>query len=467
MDHNSKLGIVILAAGQGTRMKSKTPKVLHNLAGKPLLSYVLEKAKTLADEENIFIVCGSNKDKIQKLYQNYKKINWVYQEKQLGTAHSLQQALEQLKKSKLKLDKLLVLYADVPLVNINDLNQLLDINSNNIKLLTIVADNPYGLGRIIRNNNKITGIIEEKDANKEQKLLKEINTGIAVYPVPEIFKWVDQVDNNNSQKEYYLTDVIKIAVKDNCDINSVLVSPKDFIAVQGVNSRYQLQLAERYLQKILAYNLLEQGVSLADIDKIEIRGNIKTGIDNYIDINNVFIGNIELGDNCIIEPNCYLKNVKLSNNVVIKANSYLENVSIESNCNIGPFARLRPETIIKSNSQIGNFVEIKKSIINKFSKINHLSYIGDSIIGERVNIGAGTITCNYDGVNKHQTVIEDGAFIGSNSSLIAPVVIEKNATVGAGSIISKLAPKDSLTLTRAKQKTISSWKRPEKKDQNK
>lgn len=456
---NSRLGVVILAAGQGTRMKSNTPKVLHSLAGRPLLQHVLGKAQNFALDENIFIVCGHDKEKLQKAFKN-NKINWVYQDKQLGTAHALKQALPEIDSS--KLDSLLVLYGDVPLVELEILNSLFENYRNNIKLLTAITDVPFGLGRIVRENDRVISIVEEKDANDLEKNIKEINTGIAVYPVSKISAWIDKVQNNNSQNEYYLTDVIKIAAEENEEINSVTLKNEKFITVQGINSRYQLQVAEKYIQRKIAKELCDNGISIADVDSIAVRGTIKSGIDNFIDINNVFIGEIKIGNNCIIEPNCYLNNVVIGDDVVIKANSYLENVLIESNCKIGPFARLRPDTIIKSNAHIGNFVEVKKSIIGEFSKVNHLSYVGDSIVGQKVNIGAGTITCNYDGINKHQTIIEDGAFIGSNTALVAPIRIEANATIGAGSTIAKLAPKDSLTIARSRQKTISSWKRPEK-----
>lgn len=456
---NPKLGVVILAAGQGTRMKSATPKVLHPLAGKPLLKHVLEKAQKFALDENIFIVCGHDKEKLKEAFKN-NKINWVYQDEQLGTAHALKQALPEIDSS--KLDSLLVLYGDVPLVASDTLNSLFQNNKDKINLLTAITDNPFGLGRIVRKNSKVISIVEEKDSSDLEKNIKEINTGIAVYPASKISAWIDKVQNNNSQNEYYLTDVIKIAVEENNEINSIILGSDKFITVQGINSRYQLQHAEKYFQRKIAKELCDNGVSIADVDSIAVRGNIQTGIDNFIDVNNVFIGDIKLGNNCIIEPNCYLNNVVIGDNVVIRANSHLEHVVIESNCKIGPFARLRPDTIIKSNAHIGNFVEVKKSVIGEFSKVNHLSYVGDSIVGQKVNIGAGTITCNYDGVNKHQTIIKDGAFIGSNTALVAPITIEENATVGAGSTIAKLAPKDSLTVARSRQKTITSWKRPEK-----
>lgn len=464
------IAVIILAAGLGTRMKSTKPKVLHKLAGKSLLARVLLTAFELK-QTDCAIVHGLNqydllKSQIeQEVTSTEHNLHWVLQSEQLGTGHATKIAADSLAKIKNhhEISQVLILYGDVPLIDIKDLENLINNTKiNEIGLLTLRSTNPYGLGRIIRNDsNEITNIIEEKDADAQQKLISEVNTGIFLLPYPKVIAWLNDLTPNNNQKEYYLTDIVKKAVGENIKISSVTVADQD--RYRGVNNLYQLSQAERHYQFLYALKLQEEGVNIIDPNRIDIRGELKAQ-SCIIDINCVFEGLVKIGKNCIIEPNCILKNVELGDNVHVKANSILENSIVSNDCIIGPFARIRPETLLEANVNIGNFVEIKKSKISKGTKINHLSYIGDSIIGMNVNIGAGTITCNYDGTNKHQTIIGDNAFIGSNTSLVAPIIIGANSTIGAGSTINKDAPDNKLTIARGKQTTIDNWQRKKSSD---
>ena len=457
------LQIIILAAGQGKRMYSNTPKVLHQLAGKPMLVRVVEAALQLKPEA-IYVIYGHGGEHIKNALPDLP-VHWVHQAEQQGTGHAVMQALPHIPPQA----QVLVLSADVPLIQTQTLRALIECSKTGnphqsvLSLLVAHLEDPTGLGRILRNNQgEIYSIVEEKDANGQEKNIKEIYSGICCAKAADFEKWLPQLSNNNAQGEYYLTEIIALAVKNQTPITSITV--KDPMEVQGVNNRLQLQQLERIWQQRKAENLLEQGVMIADAQRFDLRGELICGKDVFIDINCVFIGQVRLGDNCIIGPNCTLTNVTLGDGCEIYANSVLEGCQIANNCHIGPFARLRSGTQLASNCKIGNFVETKKAIFGENSKASHLSYLGDVSLGKQVNIGAGTITCNYDGVNKHQTIIEDGVFIGSDTQLIAPVTLGANATIGAGSTIRKNAPAGELTITESKQKTVYGWKRPVKKD---
>lgn len=466
------IAVIILAAGQGTRMNSARPKVLHQLAGKSLLSHVLLKAKEFSPRLTVIVhghmgdhVKLSVSSELESLgVSDTSNLVWVEQKEQLGTGHAVTVAIEQSEAELVanKIDQILVLYGDVPLVDLKDINNLFETTDHEqLGLLTLKTANPYGLGRIIRDTeNNVVNIVEEKDANSKQKLISEVNTGIFLLPYPKARNWLKSLDTHNTQNEYYLTDVIRKAVGDSVAINSVTVSDQE--SYRGINTLYQLAQAERHYQFLLALYLLEHGVKVIDPRRIDIRGRLDCEKDVYIDINCIFEGIVKLGKNCIIEPNCILKNVVLGDDVIVKANSYLEDVVVSNNCDIGPFARLRPGTVLADHVKIGNFVEVKKSTFAEGSKANHLSYIGDTTVGKNCNIGAGTITCNYDGVTKNKTIIGDGAFIGSNCSLIAPVTIGDNATIGAGSTVSKDAPGNKLTVSRSKQTIVEGWQRKDK-----
>lgn len=452
------LSIVILAAGQGKRMHSQIPKVLHKLAGKTLLEHVIDTATQLVTTELPIVVFGHEGEQVRQALPNLKA-TWVEQKEQLGTGHALLQALSHIPKN----DRVLVLYGDVPLISYETLKHFLTLPEAALGIITAIFPNPFGLGRIIRDeNNKITHIIEEKDTNDRQRLIKEINTGIYLFPSDFLSKALPEIQNHNFQKEYYLTDAISFAVKQQIPIESI--HPERNEEVIGINDRLQLSFLERFYQRRLAKKLMQQGVTLCDPERFDVRGDVTFGRDVTIDINVILEGKVVIGNNCTIGPHTILRDVILGDNVDIKAHCLIENAQIAHHCIIGPFARIRPGTVLSSHIHIGNFVEIKNSTIGDKSKINHLSYVGDTDIGNGVNIGAGTITCNYDGVNKHRTTIEDGVFIGSNSQLVAPVKIGHGATIGAGSTITKDAPAEQLTLTRTPQVTIKNWRKPKKKE---
>jgi bifunctional UDP-N-acetylglucosamine pyrophosphorylase/glucosamine-1-phosphate N-acetyltransferase len=457
------LQIIILAAGQGKRMYSNTPKVLHPIAGKPMLSRVVETALQL-NPNTIHVIYGHGGEKIKESLPDLA-VNWVHQAEQLGTGHAVLQALPYLPPQ----STVLILSADVPLISKDTLVSLIECTSttnnaeSSLALLVAELENPGGLGRIIRNDRgEISTIVEEKDANKQQKNIKEIYTGICCVNSDHLHSWLPNLGNNNAQKEYYLTEIINLACNNQVPITSITV--KDEIEVQGVNNRLQLAQLERAWQTKQAQKFLEQGVMIADPSRFDLRGELKCGIDVFIDVNCIFTGTVTLGAQCIIGPNCTLTNVTLGDHCEIHANSVIEGSHLGSNCHIGPFARLREGTQLQDDCKIGNFVETKKTKFGKASKASHLSYLGDTLIGSNVNIGAGTITCNYDGVNKHQTIIEDGAFIGSDTQLVAPVTVGSHATIGAGTTLRKDAPPGELTLSESRQKTVFGWKRPTKKE---
>lgn len=454
----SKLNIVILAAGLGKRMHSALPKVLHPLAGKPLLGHVLDTARALSPQR-ICVVYGHGGETVPQSIGD-ETITWVRQMPQLGTGHALMQALPSLGKEGMTL----VLYGDVPLTSVETLKRLIAMaGEKNFSLLTVELEDPTGYGRIVRNNETgdIVAIIEEKDASKSQREIHEVNTGVMVIPNPYLHDWLHKLENNNAQKEYYLTDIVAMAVKDGIKVEAA--HPAHVWETVGVNSKVQLEALERIYQSESAKKLLDQGVTLADMSRIDIRGQLDCGRDVEIDINCIFEGHVQLDDGVKVGAHSILKNVKVAAGSTIAPFSLIEAAEIGENCRIGPYARIRPGTRLASEVHVGNFVEVKNSTIARGSKANHLSYIGDAVVGKNVNIGAGTITCNYDGANKHQTIIEDDVFVGSDTQLVAPVKVAQGSTIGAGSTITKDTPSETLTLSRAKQMSINGWKRPVKK----
>lgn len=457
------LQIVILAAGQGKRMYSSLPKVLHPLAGKPMLQRVIETAQQL-NPDAIHVIYGHGGEEIKKALAKLS-VNWILQAEQLGTGHAVKQALGHIPDK----SQVLVLSGDVPLIQTETLRALIAScqstkrKSATLSLLVASVDNPTGLGRILRDAaGEICDIVEEKDADAEQKQIKEIYSGVCCVPASDLARWLPNLTTHNAQNEYYLTDIIDMAVAEDIPIASIETS--DTIEILGVNNCLQLQQLERAWQKRVAEQLMLSGVTLADASRFDVRGELVCGKDVFIDINNIFKGKVTLGKGCRIGPNCVLTNVSLGENCEILANSVLNDCVIADNCHIGPFARLRPGTKLAADCKIGNFVETKNVVFGEGSKASHLSYLGDTTLGKDVNIGAGTITCNYDGANKHQTIIEDGVFVGSDTQLVAPVTIGARATIGAGSTIRKDVPSGELTLTMSKQKTVLGWKRPVKKE---
>jgi len=447
---------IILAAGQGTRMNSQTAKVLHKVGNKSLLQHVIDASRPLVNSINVII--GHHSESVKKTTSN-DDINWVNQKEQLGTGHAVQQAIPHINDNSI----CLILYGDVPLIKTETLQILTDkAESSGFSLLSVMMENPFGYGRIIRDsNNSILSIVEQKDASKDELQVREINTGIMAIRGSILKKYLKELEPNNSQGELYLTDIVEKAVKDNVNIASFIC--ESVAEVMGINDKNQLSQAERAYQQDKASDLMSKGLTIMDPKRFDCRGELRFKDDCVIDVNVVFEGDNDLGKNVLISPNCIIKASKIGDNTHILANSIIENAVIGSNTSIGPFARIRPETKIGNHSKIGNFVEVKKSSIENNSKVSHLSYIGDSKIGNDVNDGAGVITCNYDGINKFQTEIKDGAFVGSNSQLVAPVTIGKNSTIGAGSTITQNTPDGQLTLSRNKQSTISKWKRPLKK----
>lgn len=452
------LSTVILAAGKGKRMQSELPKVLHRLAGKPLLEHVVTTAAEL-DSSPPIVVYGHQGEKVKNTL-DYLNATWVPQTEQLGTGHAVQQTLAHLPDD----GRVLILYGDVPLIETSTLKRFIaETPENALGVITAELPDPTGFGRIIRNNKQqITAIVEEKDATAKQRAISEINTGIYLVSVDHLKKWLPKLTNHNAQQEFYLTDLIALAVKEKVAIYSI--QPPHYEEILGVNDRLQLACLERFYQERLAEKLMLQGVTLIDPHRFDVRGDVTIAQDVVIDINVILEGHVKIGKHCVIGPNTLLRNVILGEHVEVKANSVLDGAEVGDHCTIGPFARLRPGTILSSESHVGNFVEIKNSMIGTASKINHLSYIGDSEVGRHVNIGAGTITCNYDGINKHKTLIGDHAFIGSNTALVAPVTIGENATIGAGSTITRNAPANQLTLCRGQQRSIENWQRPKKKE---
>lgn len=452
-----ELSIVILAAGQGKRMYSELPKVLHPVGGKPMLEHVVKIAELLKPNR-INVVVG-NGASIVKDRMSHLNVKWCEQKEQKGTGHAVLQALPKIPDD----HQVLVVYGDVPLICEHSLRRFLEKGAKaDVAVLTATVSDPTGLGRIIRDfGGKVKAIVEQRDGTTEDLEVKEINSGIITAKASSLKKWLPALTNKNASGEFYLTDIVAMAVKEGAKVDAVLALNSN--EVLGVNSREELVRVERCYQQQQAKNLLNQGVLITDPSRFDLRGEIITGIDVEIDVNNVFEGRVVIGNNSKIGPNCVIKNTTIGNHVVIEANSVIDGAEIADHCTVGPFARLRPGACLALHAKVGNFVEMKNTYLGEGSKANHLSYLGDARIGNQVNIGAGTITCNYDGINKHQTIIKDGAFIGSDTQLVAPVIIGEGATIGAGSTITSDAPDHQLTLSRADQKTVAGWKPKRKK----
>ena len=458
---------VILAAGRGTRMHSQLPKVLHTVGNKPMLIHVINSAES-AGAKKIHVVVGNDGERIKEQVRRFpiqNEVSWILQSEQLGTAHAVQQAVSHFE-SKAKGDHILVLYGDVPLIKPDTLVQLLlNTKTGSIGILTLLTENNRGLGRILRDeSNKIMGIVEEKDASDLQKEIKEVNSGIMALPADRLGSWLGKIENNNQQSEYYLTDIIKLAASEKVGISSVVISNE--IEAQGVNDKSQLALLERHFQMTKCKELLDKGVIIKDPSRVDIRGELSCGQDVEIDFNTLFEGDVTLGNNVKIGPNAIIKDSSIGDDTQILPGTIIEGSTIGEETILGPNARIRPGTILGNKVKIGNFVETKKAILGEGTKANHLAYIGDAEIGKNCNIGAGTIFCNYDGANKHKTLLGDNVFIGSNSVLVAPVKLEDDSFVAAGSAVNTNIPKGNLAVGRTKQRNITGWKRPSKNTQN-
>jgi bifunctional UDP-N-acetylglucosamine pyrophosphorylase / glucosamine-1-phosphate N-acetyltransferase len=450
------LEIVVLAAGQGKRMRSQLAKVLHPLAGRPLLGHVLAAAQALAPRK-IVVVHGHGAEQVRDVFKD-APVQWVLQAEQLGTGHAVQQAMPQLSQDA----DVLILYGDVPLVRPQTLKKLVEAGRDGIAVMTAELPEPSGYGRIVRDpSGNVARIVEHKDATAEVLAVREINAGFMALPARRLAGWLGKLSNRNAQKEYYLTDVVSAAVAEGLPVRPIQV--QDPWEAAGVNSKSELAELERQFQKIQAARLLDAAVTLADPARIDVRGELTCGLDVSIDVNCVFEGKVALADGVRIGPNCVLRNVSVGPGSEILAFSHLEDSQVGARCRLGPYARLRPGTTLDEDVHVGNFVEVKASRIGKGSKANHLSYIGDCEIGASVNVGAGTITCNYDGVSKHRTIIEDDCFIGSDATLVAPVRIARGSYIGAGSTINKDTPAGQLTVARARQVSVPAWKPPKKK----
>ncbi len=447
--------VIILAAGQGSRMKSNLPKVLHKVAGKAMLQHVIDSALAM-NAEKLTVVVGHGGNKVKQAIKN--KVNWVEQTEQLGTGHAVLQAQDLISDDNI----CLILYGDVPMIDSKTLDNLVSqVKPDTLGLLTVEYDDPTGYGRIIRDENgAVRAIVEQKDATPEQLEIGEINTGIMAVNGNHLKKWLPALSNKNATGEYYLTDIIEMAVRNNIEV--AVVKPTDKEEVKGVNDREQLAKLERWLQQRQAKELMASGATLLDPERIDIRGQLSCGKDVTIDINCIFEGDVTLADNVSIGSNCYVKNTDIGEGTVIHPNTIIEDAKIGSDTNVGPFARIRPGTELANRAKVGNFVETKKTVVGEGSKINHLSYVGDATLGNNVNVGAGTITCNYDGVNKFETQIGDEVFVGSNTSLVAPVEIGSKATIGAGSVVTKKVDQSQLAVARARQKNLNGWQRPKK-----
>ncbi|MBO8214071.1 bifunctional UDP-N-acetylglucosamine diphosphorylase/glucosamine-1-phosphate N-acetyltransferase GlmU [Acinetobacter nosocomialis] len=449
--------VIILAAGKGTRMRSQLPKVLQPLAGRPLLGHVIKTAKQLL-AENIITIYGHGGDHVKQTFAQ-ENIQWVEQAEQLGTGHAVQMTLPVLPKDGISL----ILYGDVPLVRQTTLEQLVEVSSKTgIGMITLHVDNPTGYGRIVRQDGKIQAIVEHKDATDAQRQIQEINTGIYCVSNAKLHEWLPKLSNENAQGEYYLTDIVAMAVADGLEIASI--QPELAFEVEGVNDRLQLAALERDFQQQQAKELMQQGVTFTDPARFDLRGSVKVGHDVRIDVNVIIEGDCELGDFVEIGAGCILKNTKIAAGTKVQPYSVFDGAIVGENTQIGPFARLRPGAKLANEVHIGNFVEVKNTTIGLGSKANHFTYLGDAEIGADSNIGAGTITCNYDGANKHKTTIGDAVFIGSNSSLVAPVTIGNGATVGAGSVITKDVAEQSLSFERAQQISKANYQRPQKRE---
>ncbi|HIF9122199.1 TPA: bifunctional UDP-N-acetylglucosamine diphosphorylase/glucosamine-1-phosphate N-acetyltransferase GlmU [Photobacterium damselae] len=447
---------VILAAGKGTRMYSNLPKVLHTLAGKPMVKHVIDTCNDLG-ANNIHLVYGHGGDQMKQVLSQ-EQVEWVLQAEQLGTGHAVNQATPNLADD----EQVLILYGDVPLISQTTLENLLDAQpAGGIALLTVVLDDPTGYGRIVRRNGPVVAIVEQKDATEEQKLIKEINTGVMVVSGGDLKRWLSALKNDNAQGEYYLTDIIAAAHEEGRAVEAV--HPEKAIEVEGVNNRIQLARLERAFQAMQAERLLEQGVMLRDPARFDLRGDLQCGTDVEIDVNVIIEGSVSLGNNVVIGAGCVLKDCEIDDNTEIRPYSVIEGATVGEDCSVGPFTRLRPGAELMRDAHVGNFVEMKQACLGEGSKAGHLTYLGDAEIGANVNIGAGTITCNYDGANKFKTEIADDVFVGSDTQLIAPVKVGKGATIGAGSTINKDVNDGELVITRAPMRNIQGWKRPVKK----
>lgn len=448
--------VVVLAAGKGTRMKSALPKVLHPIGGVAMVQRIINTAESLTASA-VHLVYGHGAEQLQASVSG-QQINWCLQAEQLGTGHAVMQTVEHINDE----EDVMILVGDAPLIRAETLQRLIDVKAScDFALLTVDLEDPTGMGRIIRKDDNIVAIVEHKDATDEQRAITEINTGMMMMPGKDLKRWLNALTNENAQGEYYLTDVIAMAAAEGKVIKAA--QPDSPLEVEGVNNRVQLARLERTLQQWQAEALMTNGATLADPARIDVRGELTTGQDVYIDINTVFKGKVTLGNNVVIGPNCVLIDCDIADNAVIEANSIIEDAKVGEDCTVGPYARLRPGAVMERAAKVGNFVEMKKARLGEGAKANHLTYLGDAEIGAGSNIGAGTITCNYDGVNKSKTLIGENAFIGSNSALVAPVEIGAGATVAAGSIITSKVPDDSLAVARAKQRNIAGWQRPKKK----
>jgi bifunctional UDP-N-acetylglucosamine pyrophosphorylase/glucosamine-1-phosphate N-acetyltransferase len=454
------LNIVILAAGLGKRMQSDLPKVLHKLAGRSLLDYVVDSARAL-QPARIAVVVGHGAERVKAAFQGQDDLSFALQQPQHGTGHAVAQAVPLLREGDPD-DVTLVLYGDVPLVQPDTLQRLLAARGAGMAVLTETLADPTGYGHIVRDaQGQVCRIVEHKDASESERAIKEVNTGIMAVPTAKLKDWLTRIDNSNAQGEYYLTDVVGLAVKDGVPVGSA--QPAAGWETLGVNSRVQQAELERIWQGVQARRLLEAGATIADPARFDLRGTMAVGRDVFIDVGCVFEGRVELADGVRIGPHCVLRDVRVGPGTFVEAFSHLQDATVGADARIGPYARLRPGAALADRTHIGNFVEVKNSVVGEGSKANHLAYIGDSDIGARVNVGAGTITCNYDGVNKHRTIIEDDVFIGSDTQLVAPVRVGEGATLGAGTTLTRDAPAGKLTISRARQATIENWKRPVKK----
>ena len=451
---NKAIEVCILAAGKGTRMKSSKPKVLHPIAGRPMLRHLVSTVQSL-NINNVHVVVGSGADEVKQSFQN-DDIDFVLQLEQKGTGHAVMQALPHLDESK----RVLILLGDAPLLKAETIEQMLKCECD-LGVLTVIQANPFNYGRIIRQHDQIIEIVEEKDAGDEQRQISEVNTGVMIADVKKLSRWLDRITPENSQGELLLTDIVKMANSDGDVVKGIVAA--DPIEVQGVNDFEQLSQLERYYQTSIAKQLMQGGVHLMDPNRIDVRGDLKVGADSTIDINCIFEGNVSLGSNVRVGANCKIIDSTIADNVEIKPNSIIEGASLAAGCSVGPFVRLRPGAQLGQDVAIGNFVEVKKTTPGRGSKASHLSYLGDAIIGAGVNIGAGTITCNYAGVNKHITEIQDDVFVGSNTALVAPVFVGQGSTIAAGSTITKQINADSLAIGRGRQKNLSNWKGPRSK----
>lgn len=448
---------IILAAGKGTRMRSKLPKVMHTLGGKPLVERVMDTAQKI-EAQKIHLVLGHGAEVVEQHFADLG-VSCVMQHQQLGTGHAVMQAVPNLDKD----STVLILYGDVPLISPHTLNRLLQyVDDSAMALLTVTLYDPTGYGRIIRNDEGcVTAIVEEKDASPDQLHITEVNTGVMAVRAQDLINWLPLLSNENAQGEYYLTDLVEIAVQQSKRVNAVKAESE--MEVMGVNNRAQQAQLERHLQKLIAEELMFSGTTILDPARFDCRGDLECGEDCVIDVNCVFEGEVTLGRDVVIGPNCIIKDSKIADGTHVNANSVIENAMVGENCVIGPFARVRPGSFFHEGVKIGNFVETKKAVIGKHSKVNHLSYIGDAHLGQNINVGAGTITCNYDGANKYKTVIGDGVFVGSNSALVAPLKLDEGATVAAGSTVTQNVGKQQLAVARQRQKNIDGWQRPTKK----